>query len=658
MIHTVNAMHPTPIRTSRSERRSRVASSSSTATYDTPRTPTDAYSHRSGSSLGQEFSVIKMGKPRSSANGHDPFDPEAFSGMQSDGGRPVPAWLRGTISTLETRNPLRLLLPDDTDAHEQSSHLSSEAFSDIIPMDEAPFAFTSPTHPPTHYIVPTNVTARSSPNTILIPTPVSTALEAGMQERVVKGHGTDFGDSIHHIGSAAVPFSTPGPASKLSLPASPIRARSHIDMMPYSSPDPVRSHTVLKAGVASPFKPFSRPGPIASTDSKARGVVTTFHLPSIDESLYAQHLVYSYDQDTTTPMPQPLLPPAYILPFSTPGPAASSLDRLCTATRSEGLRYTPTDPGPDLSLPDRSPRREPTPDQFYSRTASTKSRTKQSSLSPWSSSSSVERFLLTLHSKDDTPVIAQLSEFPFIADNVHEVARTHIDIDALDFKWERFDRGDIVADVTSASSPRSVHPGSEEAFWSQPAGHIPTPVASPTRLPVPRTDSSPASLRLTGISTPVAASPHKQAVLKHLGDQEKDGGLFAWIVPPRDAPPPSTPKASKTSSHHPATGRPPRHNADQDFPPAPASRPGPGVATAGGSPGGKHQRGVADRDETESTETGLSPPRRLPFAPGPGIYISPLRDNPDDGDETGGEDSGATRPSDRKVTRETCIDLV
>ncbi|TBU33756.1 hypothetical protein BD311DRAFT_802789 [Dichomitus squalens] len=242
--------------------------------------------------------------------------------------------------------------------------------------------------------------------------------------------------------------------------------------------------------------------------------------------------------------------------------------------------------------------------------------------------------------KDDTPVIAQLSEFPFIADNVHEVARTHIDIDALDFKWERFDRGDIVADVTSASSPRSVHPGSEEAFWSQPAGHIPTPVASPTRLPVPRTDSSPASLRLTGISTPVAASPHKQAVLKHLGDQEKDGGLFAWIVPPRDAPPPSTPKASKTSSHHPATGRPPRHNADQDFPPAPASRPGPGVATAGGSPGGKHQRGVADRDETESTETGLSPPRRLPFAPGPGIYISPLRDNPDDGDETGGEDSG------------------
>ncbi|EJF65266.1 hypothetical protein DICSQDRAFT_166313 [Dichomitus squalens LYAD-421 SS1] len=266
---------------------------------------------------------------------------------------------------------------------------------------------------------------------------------------------------------------------------------------------------------------------------------------------------------------------------------------------------------------------------------------KQNSPSPRSSSSSVERFLLTLHSRDDTHAIAQLSESPFIANDHREVARPHVDIDALDFKWERFDRGDIVADASSASSPRHVHPGSEEAFWSQPAGHIPTPVASPTRLRVPRTDSSPASLRLTGISTPVAASPHKQAVLKHLGDREKDGGLFAWIVPPRDAPPPSTPKASETCSHPPATGRPRRHNADQDFPPAPASRPELGAATARCSPGRKHQRGVADRYDPESTETRSSPPGRLPFAPGSGIYISPLRDNPGDGDEAGGEDSGS-----------------
>ena len=201
MIHTVNAMHPSPIRTTRSKTRSDVASSSSTVTYDTPRTPSSAYSHRSGGSLGEDFSIIKMGRLKSSVVGQDPFNTDAFSGLDNDCGRSLPAWLRGTISTLETRNPLRLLLPDDADTLEHPSLANSEASSNTTAVPdrgEAAVAFTRPTVPSISDAITANITARSSPRPGLLEIPMSTILAVG--QRVRDGRATE-----RHISTSQCP---------------------------------------------------------------------------------------------------------------------------------------------------------------------------------------------------------------------------------------------------------------------------------------------------------------------------------------------------------------------------------------------------------------------------------------------------------------------
>ncbi|KAI0661338.1 hypothetical protein C8Q70DRAFT_932340 [Cubamyces menziesii] len=183
-----------------------------------------------------------------------------------------------------------------------------------------------------------------------------------------------------------------------------------------------------------------------------------------------------------------------------------------------------------------------------------------------------------------------------------------VHVDNIKFKWERFDRSNVAPQ--GSSSPLRAPPESEETFWSQPAmmaanvdGHT---VAGQlvyaslvemggSRIPSPARNSDLArglgGQPVTDLASSAIQSKHSQ--------QDDQDSPFVWILPPRDQPV-STPRSKSKKP--------------------PASDCGSEVQSCGG---------VKEEGMSSARNPGNAPSafaRGSPFAPAPGVYISPLQD--------------------------------
>lgn len=596
MIQTLNTTHMPPAHISRPKNRHREASPSSATSSGAPETPEGAYSHSHDRSLGHEFSVLKMGGSRPSVKGSDPFNPAAFVSIGTDANRSIgslPPWLEGTISTLEICNPLRLLLPDDVATGEERSLTTSPAASIFL---EKPLANLTTT---------SAIEARASVN---------------MKLADWSSHFRDhYGDTV----SLELPFSTPGPASTTSLLPSPALAHS-----PAHPPTlvPIVSHRPLQvdAPVSSMFAPFAKPGPCSSTEHIIR--------PLVAKPLHLRRRVTSSPvQENASAILRLSQSPSHVPPFSTPGPVRQRVENAILTATNVRFVESPARKNPAFhiwpSLHDQ-PQQGSIPDLLYSSPVPTERPTKLSPASPRSSS------------VDGSPFSARQDHD---AHDQFASPRRNFDYKALDLQWERFDRGDVVADPTSDSSCALL--GSEEKFWSQPPRRLPA-LASPFQgQDDPALNSSPASLRLTGISTPSLTSPRSPWSQCDRG-RPQDGNPFAWIVPPHHAGPPSTPQPKNSSSRMTSKSQAPHRPS----PLGSASETEPAKTGGGLQWPGRTPR-VAALDTSEMQ--GHSPraaEQHVAFAPCAGIYISPLRSALDVGDgveDVNGTSEGELKPGQR-----------
>lgn len=256
MMETVNILHTSPASSmsSRSGRRNRAASSSSAsaADYELPRTPVDAYSQLHGGTLGAGFAVMKMrGRENSEdLSSIDSFARYAFDKTLFRKPPSIPAWLNNALSTLDTCHPLRRLIPVDSTSHEaapaaklglpeervNSECMPSHAVAKEILGDESIFAFNAPGSPATE-----NIARASAPGP---PASEDPAGGSDLGHDAIPGH-VDFPSASPHCspildGSVSVasdpqlvPFSTPGPASCFSA-VPPATCSLHSILQPHN----------------------------------------------------------------------------------------------------------------------------------------------------------------------------------------------------------------------------------------------------------------------------------------------------------------------------------------------------------------------------------------------------------------------------------------
>ena len=605
MIQTVNVLHTTPTTIVRPPRQ-RAVSSSSAAAYDSPSTPADAYSAYHGGALGEDFSVLKMDRPRSSVRGHDPFHRSTFGDPDEnhsfvDAAGQVPSWLQTTITTLDSKHPLRLLLPQTTDSSSSILDESSET-ADQQTADSSPFAFVHPSKPEL-----SNVSKRSPREIAPVPLQppweyVDQPLVTNQVTRVALVSPQNRPLSSGPFARHGLPFSSAGPAATFPLV---------VDIAPaFAPPLTPALGTLLQyrdssAGVMP--VPFSTPGPTCLNGGPRAS------------------LVYSADYDSASPawllpprpdeLPPLLSPQHNRKPFSTPGPMAgiatsvdedfhqSTEDIAPLLSSAQGLCPSPSHATAHMPWLQGSPL--PT--------------SPVASPPPEAAKCSVPSPAKLRQSYLDAPVIRFDAE-----DATRELP---LNYEALGFKWEKFDRGDIVLNASSSSPPPADNGDSEEAFWSQPlrvqSPHTPNRAGlfEHTRPPEADLQSSPASLRLSGVSTPdlqipsardhvvQLRTPSPHAHEPQASQQSEDGDDFTWIVTPRDLPAPST-------------NRPIAKPACEDR--------DPWADDAGRWERSSGEHGDHCVDELDEEEPSTSAPPGVPFAPAPGIYISPLRGTDDE----------------------------
>ncbi len=624
MIQTVNILHATPNSGTRS-RRQRAASSSSAATYDAPRTPVDAYNAFDGGALGENFSVLKMDGPGSSVRDHDPFDRSAFcdwdedSPRATDATRCLPPWLQGTITTLGSKHPLRLLLPT-SDSGGPIPDGSSDSASQMA-VETSPFAFVPPAEPELpvalerlrRNIAPLEPTLDYVHGPYVIPEvpPVWLASPEAQSPSPRPSPTTEL------------PFSTAGPASCLS---------SFVDSASAAAPRVTHALNTIAMyadSYTAPMPvPFSTPGPACLTGGFARPVVLEPNFAPISATSVLRSRL-------SLQSPPPALSPwLAVQPFCTPGPMTMS-----TVPTHVDFRQSSSNPTILLSCTqDRFP--EPSHPSRHAQRITSPSRT--TSTAPSSTSRSVECFMPDL-AECHTPDFGT----PLENDEPGTPHPQPVDYETLGFKWEKFDRGDIVLDAPSSPAPPA-DSYSEEVFWSQPRAPEPhTPIRTDSFDPSEAAlESSPASLGLSGISTPDMQSPqvqrHADAHMHtpsgryhatHDSQQSGNVSPFAWIVTPRDmAAAPSTSRytaKAKLGDRDPWAEDARRHILDF------------------GSQDGQQNRSHDDGVEVEEPEPHVGTPP-APFAPAPGIYISPLRGATDvDGEGEGGAEGLGFPPKDR-----------
>ncbi len=628
MIQTVNTLHATPNSATRS-RRQRATSSSSATTYDAPRTPVDAYNAFDGGALGEDFSVLKMDGAGAPVRDHDdPFDRSAFcdwdedSPRTTDATRSLPPWLRGTITTLGSKHPLRLLLPT-SDSDGQIPDGSSDSASHLA-VETSPFAFGPPAEPELP-VAPERLPRDCAP----LESTLGYVHGPVIQEvpLVWLASPEDQSPSPRLSPPTELPFSTAGPASYLS---------SFVDSA--SAPAPRVNHALNTVAMyadsytAPMLVPFSTPGLAFLTDGVARPVV---HEPNLAPVSATSVLRSRLDRQSPPPALSPWLA---VQPFSTPGPK-----NMSTAPTFVGFRQSFSNP---MTLQSCTQDRFPGPSHPSIHAQWITSPSRNTSTAPSCTSPSLECFM---------PDLAECRKpdlgTPLETDEPGTPHSQQVDYEALDFKWEKFDRGDIVLDAPSSPLPPA-DSYSEEVFWSQPRAPEPhTPIRTDSFDPPDAAlESSPASLRLSGISTPDMQSPqiqrHADAHIHTPSRRYHATHDSRYTQTDRRLRSVATPRMTAPSTQ--------AELSDQDPWAEDVRQHLMGVQPQDGQRSRSYDDGV---DEEEAEPRSDTPPAAS-FAPAPGIYISPLRGPADvDGEGEGGVEGLGSHPKDRVAQVSTHAEL-
>ncbi|KAI0745690.1 hypothetical protein C8Q76DRAFT_704555 [Earliella scabrosa] len=416
--------------------------------------------------------------------------------------------------------------------------------------------------------------------------------------------------------STILPFSTPGPSSGMIFerPRDPTK---HVSLLEHCRPDDCYIGDDHPEAWGHSTAPYSRPGPLQGSS----------HTPlSVQVSQYPTRPTSSRDHpELPLPTWSNLEP---ILPFSTPGPTMAM--RCDSLLHHQALALSRSASSMEVMIPlltSPSPLRSP--------------------LSLPQDTSVSQDYFKTDHQDPEAEFVCT----PSLDGEPNGWAVSGIDYESIGFRWQRFDRGNIILDASS-SSPVPAETNSEEQFWGQSTEHASDRLQFPTYSPMQANpvNSSPASLRLTGVATPPIHSPSPRRSPRSYSRALKVPGAdspFAWIVPPRDKPAPSKPRMG-SSPHH--------ASLDQTRLPH-VRHPAPIRHDTDGSHVGPHRYPSAKLDDVLPVmgvpDAPLNP-SRLPFAPAPGIYISPLKDQPDVGVETRGHDGNATEAT--TITRNAKAD--
>ncbi|KAI0780218.1 hypothetical protein C8Q74DRAFT_750890 [Fomes fomentarius] len=508
MIRTVNIMQASSSSSSRStlSRRQRAASSSSTTTHDTPTTPVDV----SPRGLPERISVARMKRSKDSIKDLDPFDPSVWSNhsgqhLSNDRSEFVPTWLQGAISTLDFRHPLRSLLPEETrdSVLDDAESPALGSLSDVdAGTEESPFAFSAPTKASAP-CVQTNTANYSGFDQASLTQ--SYRLEAGTHEY---GDTDSRGLQLHpgrspplpllhpSIGdyeatSSMLPFSTPGPVSDFETHTLvPSRTISVLEHHPLDDPA-FQLETDLPASPLSGKPRMPLPLQRITTSSELTLPAASSFMPMDEGQPHHSVLLATVD------------PSQSLLPFSTPGPTA--------AFRSSSSKTSPPTParhqwldafGTRSFSPIHATAKSELRLDFLRQPHFVRVQSRLTSHSP--RSSSVERFL-THEDAHESSTRDRLSS------PLHSHTEDDINYEALGFTWKKFDRGDIILDASSSSPLRAGKSDSEDLFWGTPVVLEPDHATHTLLTPVihPSGQSSPASLRLADVSTPIH-SPLKQ----------------------------------------------------------------------------------------------------------------------------------------------------
>ncbi|KAH9935604.1 uncharacterized protein B0H18DRAFT_1207171 [Fomitopsis serialis] len=561
MIETVNILHTSPAssKSSHSGRRRRAASSSSAsaAEYDMPRTPVDAYNELHGGRLGADFAVIKM-----HAGGRERLDEPGISGEYRNSRRrsrklpSIPAWLNNTLSTLDVHHPLRTLLPPHSTTVpvrpgvcvEPRVHEDAPVLNPAVPVEQAindgsVFAFNppSPGSPPTAHIPNPgagnpSVTGRLASNFALsrdrIVGDIYSVSHTTSRLSSVSGGRPNLSEDL-----LPVPFSTPGPASSVgAVPPSdfPLESASRDDA----------EHTMLleesigvtKNGLFSknPFAVILGPQadtPLLEDYDPDDFVMTSYGVRLAASSALAQNtsMAMLVASSTRSSGHTGCMPSATTtgLDRTLGGEVARSCSPFCLERMSSPAPQQPSKSSFGLERTNECTPLRPIPFYF------------------------------------DSPAEDPCSSDPLEEDDY----MLPEDLTAIDFKWEKFDRGCIgethtTSDLSSSDISASTAGLRVAPFLRESAGRVP-------RTPVLGEDTVQPSSS-SDVPAPVPGD------LQELSDDD-DG---TWIVPSTGLAQPGA-----------------RHTVS-------------GVRTA--------SRDGAAKDTPRS-------PRLPVFAPAPGIFLSPLR---------------------------------
>ncbi|THV05073.1 hypothetical protein K435DRAFT_136212 [Dendrothele bispora CBS 962.96] len=196
MVERMNISYHLPTRPDRSRKRAYSTGSSSVSSNAMPRTPVDSYDGLQVGALGDDFSLIKMGKkmPGVEQDENEGFPKKRCKLM-------LPTWLEDTFSTLNKGHPLRLLLPPPSPNNDPVQSISSSR-EDVT---ENVFAFQAPPSPPPSI----------NPPKVEGPVIVEDS-DRFLHSQIVNATEQNDTSSL-----SVPPFSTPGPASSIAPPSPP-----------------------------------------------------------------------------------------------------------------------------------------------------------------------------------------------------------------------------------------------------------------------------------------------------------------------------------------------------------------------------------------------------------------------------------------------------
>ncbi|KAL0956591.1 hypothetical protein HGRIS_002730 [Hohenbuehelia grisea] len=341
--------------------RSRSSGSSSIGSHEFPKTPIDAYNNLQEGRLGGSFSVIKMTRSydasrilddaEASPDSESSEEPVLFPEVSKPG--PLPAWLADTFKTLNSKHPLRALLP--TSRQHSRPRQAVNVISSIIPEntskdDEPIFAFTP--------MSPRQNEEETRPGCSLSPSSETSAISSPPSQSTGGYISTPHEpiQSVDHF----MPFATAGPASTISysdyMPTEPIPLGSpqldegldssissnflSLSQVPFRSPAiPEGARNVIQTSFTSPrgdtmLSPAHQDSPALHhaalpalrcySQSPTLLIETAARIPdTISDDITPPHFEESAE---TSPTRASILPNIHSALFSAPGPGYRAYD--------------------------------------------------------------------------------------------------------------------------------------------------------------------------------------------------------------------------------------------------------------------------------------------------------------------------------------------